>query len=313
MENCKILILIFVLFSISLLHAQYTWLHTYDPFYADTYVTEDVLICQDGGYAITGYYDVDHGMGNEEHWGFLLKTDNDGNLLWAKADTVSFMFESESVAFVETDDAGFISAVSNMWGGTALIKRDSEGNREWVIDGSDLYVDSMVKTNDSNIILGGRYNTFPTLRKITQEGEILWTQDYYLSGSGSGKVRSVIQTTDEGFATTGYTSGNGFDLFILKTDTNGDSLWSITYDGFGQYDEARSILENYEGDFFISGYLESNNRTYYGFLLKLTNQGEQIYILTDNNSNNYYGCNSIVEVLSDNKIVCYGRDIDGQL
>ena len=46
----------FLLFT--LLHSQNTWIKIYDPFNADTYVTEDVLICQDGGYVINGYYDI---------------------------------------------------------------------------------------------------------------------------------------------------------------------------------------------------------------------------------------------------------------
>jgi len=302
--------LFFCLFTFSFLQAQDTWVQTYDPFNADTYVTEDVLICQDGGYVINGYYDIDDIMW-EERWGFLMKTDSNGNLLWAKIDTVSFMSENESLAVIETDDGGFISAGSSPFS-SYLLKRDSLGNRLWTIS-NDFHVESMSKTDDGNVILGGvtTDNGYPGIRKISQEAEIFWTKDFYLSGSGIGRINSIIQTSDGGFAATGYTSGNGFDLFVLKTNADGDSLWCITYDGFGQYDEARSILENYEGDFFISGYLESNSRAYYGFLLKLTNQGEQIYILTDNNSNSYYGCNSMVEVLSDNKIVCYGRDIDG--
>lgn len=306
----SILLFSILIIQFSILNSQDTWIQTYDPFFGDIYATEDVLICQDGGYAINGYYDIDDFMW-EEHWGFLIKTDSDGNLLWAKVDTVSFMGESESVAFVETDDEGFISAVSNMWGGTALIKRDSEGNREWVLDGADLYVDSMVKTNDGKIILGGRYNTYPTLRKITQDAEISWTQDYYLSGSGSGKIRSVIQTSDGGFVSTGYTSGNGFDFFVLKTDSNGDSLWCEIYDGYGEWDEARIVMEDNESNLIISGYLEVSVSVHYGFLLKLTDQGEQIYMLTDNNSNRYYGCNCIVEDIIEEKIVCYGRDEDG--
>ncbi|MCD4769880.1 MAG: T9SS type A sorting domain-containing protein [Bacteroidales bacterium] len=311
--NRKILILSFIILHFTFfirLSAQDTWIQTYNPFNADTYVTEDVAICQDGGYAINGYYDI-YDFTWEEHWGFLIKTDTEGNLLWAKVDTVSFMSENESLAFIETDDEGFLSAGSSPWG-SCLIKRDSLGNRLWSMF-NDFHVETMLRAEDGNIILGGirTDNGHPGIRKITQEGDVLWNQDYYLGGSGTGKMHSIIQTSDGGLASTGYTSGNGFDFFVLRTNVDGDSLWCITYDGFGQYDEARSILENYEGDFFISGYLESNSRAYYGFLLKLTNQGEQIYILTDNNSNSYYGCNSMVEVLSDNKIVCYGRDIDG--
>ncbi|NQV17783.1 MAG: T9SS type A sorting domain-containing protein [Armatimonadetes bacterium] len=302
----------FLLLTLSFLFAQNAWIQTYAPFNADTYQTEDVIVCQDGGYVINGYYEIYDPPFYDEKWGFLIKTDSDGNLLWAKEDTVNFMSESESDAFVETDDGCFISAVSNMWGGTALIKRDSEGNREWVIDGADLYVDSMFKTNDSNILLGGRYNTFPTLRKITQEGEILWTQDYYLSGSGSGKVRSVIQTSDGGFAITGYTSGNGFDLFVLKTDADGDSLWCVTYDGFGDWDEGYCIIENSQNDIFVSGYLRGNNRIYYGVLIKFDSEGELIFILDEYSSNHFYCFFSMVDTITDNKIVGYGRDADGR-
>ena len=314
MKNNKniIIILLFLIFIIqySILNSQDTWIQTYDPFNADTYVTEDVLICQDGGYTINGYYDIDD-FTWEEHWGFLIKTDCDGNLLWAKVDTVSFMSENESLAFIETDDRGFLSAGSSPWG-SYLIKRDSLGNRLWSMF-NDFHVETMLRAEDGNIILGGirTDNGHPAIRKITQECEILWNQDFYLGGSGTGKIRSIIQTSDGGFASTGYTSGNGGDIFVLKTDSNGDSLWCVTYDGYGEWDEARIVVEDNECNLLISGYLEVNVSVHYGFLLKLTNQGEQIYMLTDNNSNNYYGCNCIVEDIIEEKIVCYGRDEDG--
>lgn len=300
----------FLLFTLGL-SAQDTWIKTYNPFYADTYSTEDVLICQDGGYVVNGYYEIYDPPYFDERWGFMIKTDSDGNLLWAKRDTVSFMSENESLAIIETNDGGFISAGSSPFN-SYLLKRDSQGNRLWTTY-NNFHVESMCKTFDGNIVLGGVTieNGYPGIRKITQEAEVLWTIDYNLSGSGIGRVNSIIQTSDGGFASTGYTSGNGFDLFVLKTDANGDSLWSITYDGFGEWDEGYCLLEDSESDLFISGYLEFSVSVHYGFLLKSTGQGEQIYILTDNNSDSYYGCNSMKEIVVDGKIVCYGRDEDG--
>jgi len=301
----------FILLPFSFLQAQETWIQTYDPFYADTYVTEDVLICQDGGYAINGYYDINDFMW-EEHWGFLIKTDSEGNLLWAKIDTVSFMSENESLAFIDTDDGGFLSAGSSPWS-SYLIKRDSLGNRLWSMF-NDFHVETMSKTDDGNIILGGvtTDNGYPGIRKITQEAEILWTKDFYLSGSGIGRINSIIQTTDGGFASTGYTSGNGFDLFVLKTDTDGDSLWCETFDGYGDWDEGFCIIENSENDIFVSGYLRGNNRIYYGVLIKFDSEGEIIFILDEYNSENFYWFFSMVDTINDNKIVGYGRDADGR-
>lgn len=112
--------LIFLLFSLliinsSFLIAQDTWVKTYDPFYHYptwdiNYNVEDVLVCQDGGYAVNGYYYILDEYGQQvEWWGFLMKTDCDSTLLWAKKDSVVFMDENESYTFVETENGDFIS------------------------------------------------------------------------------------------------------------------------------------------------------------------------------------------------------------
>ena len=311
-----ILFFTFYFFLFPFLWAQDTWIQTYSPFYIDDgwYDVEDVIVCQDDGYAVNGtYVEYDSEMGIEwEHWGFLMKTDSNGNLLWVDADTVSFMSENESLAFIETDDGGYLSAGSSPWS-SYLLKRDSEGNRLWSIF-NDFHVESMCRTDDGNIILGGvtTDNGYPGIRKITQEAEILWTQDFFLSGSGIGRVNSIIHTSDEGFAATGYTSGNGFDLFILKTDTDGDSLWCETFDGFGDWDEGYCIIENSENDIFVSGYLRGNNRIYYGVMIKFDSDGELIFLLDEYSSDNFYCFFSMVDVITDNKIVGYGRDADGR-
>jgi len=284
----------FILFTF--LQAQDTWIHTFSPFNADGYGVEDVIVSSDGGYAINGYYYVmDPFGGYEEWWGFLMKTDCDGNLLWVKADTVSFMSENESLAFIETDDGGFLSFGSSPWS-SYIIKRDSEGNRLWSVF-NDFHVESVAKTIDGYIILGGvtTDNGYPGIRKITHEAEILWTHDFFLSGSGIGRINSIIQTSDGEFAATGYTSGNGFDLFVLKTDSSGDSLWTQIFDGFGQFDQGWSIIENDEYNIFISGYYQGNNRTYYGILIKLDIDGELIFLLNEENSDDYYLFRSMVE------------------
>jgi len=36
--------------------SQDTWVKTYQPFGDGDYYVEDVLVCQDGGYAVNGYY-----------------------------------------------------------------------------------------------------------------------------------------------------------------------------------------------------------------------------------------------------------------
>ena len=311
----KKLLILFSIFIIqySILNSQDTWIQTYQPFYNpagdNDYYVEDVLVCDDGGYAVNGYYWYFEDW-IEEQWGYLMKTDSDGNFLWARKDTISCIDETESTAFVQTDDGGYLSAVYSLWGGTALIKRDSEGNREWVSNCGDLYIHSMDKTNDGNIILGGRMNGLPAIRKINQNAEIDWEYTYYLSGSGNGRVQSITKTSDGGYAATGYTSGNGFDIFVLKVNSIGDSLWSYTFDGYGLYDLGNCIIETLDEEIIIGGAFSDINNNAYGVLIKHNNIGELIFLI-EYDMNNCYVFRTIVDDNFNNNIIGYGKNLNG--
>ena len=281
MNKFSILSLVFFLFS--LLHSQDTWVQTYQPFYNpagdNDYYVEDVIVCDDGGYAVNGYYWYFEDW-IEEQWGYLMKTDSDGNFLWAKKDTVSWIDETESSAFVQTDDGGYLSSVYSLWGGTALIKRDSEGNREWVSNCGDLYIHSMDKTNDGNIILAGRMNGLPAIRKIAQNADIHWTQSYAYNDETDGCINSVCSASDNGYLATGYVDKydtGEIDVLVVKTNEIGDSLWTRSYDGNGGLDKGSCILETDDEIIFVSGYFNGVG----GFLLRILNTGNVYYL-------NYY-------------------------
>ncbi|MBC8386107.1 MAG: hypothetical protein H8E57_11380, partial [Candidatus Cloacimonetes bacterium] len=147
------IILSLLIINSSLLITQDTWIQTYQPFGDVDYYPEDIVVCQDGGYAVNGYYyfyDPEELI--EEWWGFLMKTDSDGNLLWAFTDEVDFMTMNESYAFVETTEGDFISIGYN-YGSGYMIKRDSSGNTLWTIPYNGCGTNSMANTDDGNIIL----------------------------------------------------------------------------------------------------------------------------------------------------------------
>lgn len=57
------------------------------------------------------------------------------------------------------------------------------------------------------------------------------------TGSGSDRAHGVINTSDGGFAITGYSNSygqGGNDLFLIKTDGLGNILWQKTYGSSGQ-------------------------------------------------------------------------------
>ena len=301
-----IFVFCFLLFSFHLTAAD-TWLRFYDPFDEAIFSVEDVLVCSDGGYAINGTcIDQQTTIG----WGFVIKTDSEGNMLWARRDTVSFQSENDSRAFVETDDGGIISASYHYSSGTALIKRDYEGGKEWgyLIEGTA--IESFDETENGNFIGGGRKiiseTVWPNLIKMDQNGVQIWEKNYIFNNYGYGNISAVIQSLDGGYLLAGslYLSNNS-DLLVIKTDANGDSLWTRILDVTDRDDEARTIIENNEGDIFVGGYLEGITA---GFLWKLSSEGDTIWLEKGTGSCGY-GFRSFSKS-NDNSIVSIFGDLE---
>ena len=281
-------ILVFVLLALGL-SCQDTWIRTYSPFDSEyiedfgewmdfdvLYEVEDVLVTQDGGYVISGNFErwfQDEFPMWWDRWGFLVKTDNDGNLLWAKKDSLSFMEENLNHATVETEEGDFI-CVGYHWTGSGgyMIKRDSNGNELWTIPYDDFGVQSAQKTNDGNIILAGRADYNAALRKITNSGETLWTSVINLDSS---IAYSVTQSNDGGYLITGTNYGDN-DVLIIKADANGDSLWTRTFEGFGYNDRGNTIINSNNGLILAGGYIRISN-TPHGFLVAYDDNGEMVW------------------------------------
>ncbi len=91
--------------------------------------------------------------------------------------------------------------------------------------------------------------------------------------------RSVIQNTDGGYIITGYTMsfGNGGDLYVIRTDSLGDTLWTKTYGGPG-FDIGLSVIRTYDGMFAISGTTNSPDGNVY--LIKINSNGDTLWTRT---------------------------------
>ena len=80
-----------------------------------------------------------------------------------------------------------------------------------------------------------------------------WTKTF--GGSSNDHGYSVQQTTDGGYIIAGRTDsyGNGGrDLWLIKTDSNGDSTWTKTFGGSSN-DEGRSVQQTTDGGYIIIG------------------------------------------------------------
>jgi hypothetical protein len=237
----------------------------------------------DGGYIVAGktnsfggpFYDI-----------FLIKTDANGNIIWAK--TYGGTNDDYALSIQQTSDGGYIVAGTTWSFGAGyddiiLIKTDANGNVQWAKTYGGTYWEeaySVQQTSDGGYILvgytysfgAGDYDIF--LIKTDANGNIIWAKTY--GGTGWDRAYSVRQTSDGGYIVAGRTGSFGagsIDIILIKTDANGNVQWAKTYGGT-YWEEAYSVQQTSDGGYIVAGYTRSFGAGYDDiFLIKTDANG----------------------------------------
>ena len=104
--------------------------------------------------------------------------------------------------------------------------------------------------------------------------DTLWTKTY--GGDSDDCGRAVCQTTDGGYIITGNTDsygGGGIAVYLIKTDSLGDTLWTKAYGDNASNRWGNSVQQTADGGYIVTGYFRG--LTGYGdvYLLKLGAEG----------------------------------------
>jgi uncharacterized repeat protein (TIGR01451 family) len=137
------------------------------------------------------------------------------------------------------------------------------------------------QTTDGGYAIGGVTNSEGGgsddmyLVKTDANGDTLWTKTY--GDANDEVINSLQQTTDGGYILAGLKrllSGVIVDrIFLVKTDVNGDTLWTKSYGDFGGYNNAYSVQQTVDG-----GYIVLSDTDMY--LLKLDSNGDTLWTNT---------------------------------
>jgi hypothetical protein len=163
------------------------------------------------------------------------------------------------------------------------IKTDGQFNIVWkkTYGGTDWdFGNSIEQTKDGGYIICGSTYSYGQgdedyyLIKTDAKGDTLWTKTY--GGNQRDEGKSAIQTSDGGYALTGYSLSLGDtlgDFYTVKTNATGDVLWTNTFGG-AQLDLANDILEQSTGGFIVCGETKSfGSGKSDGILVEISNTG----------------------------------------
>jgi len=232
MKRLLIFLLLFPLFG----NAQLiTWDKTYNLNQQD--YGYDIVQNFDGGYTLTGYTG-----GN--HWTNLLvmKLTCNGDTIWTRVHADEGHSAGSSI--VNTSDSGYIvtgfTSDSEMYTfyEMYILKLNHNGDTIWTkkYGGGNTIAFSVIQTLDGGYTILGSDYAFDLARviilKLNENGEEEWGKTYIFNTSGYPHfVSSIEQNHDSSFILAGTKPQlNGlFDIWLMKLDKLGDSLWTKLY------------------------------------------------------------------------------------
>jgi len=201
----------------------------------------------------------------------------------------------EAYSITRVSDGGYVMAGTTYdpWGENSdflAVKIDPSGNLSWVkafggANRDEAYF--VTSTSDGGSAIVGRAwtlsDTNVSIAFIKLDSSGNWTLAKRFGGARGDVAKSVVQTSNGGYAVAGYTNSfgaGGNDLLVLKLNPDGSLAWARTFGGTSD-DYAYSIIQTTDGGYAVAGFTYSFGAGNDDFLvLKLNPDGSLAWART---------------------------------
>lgn len=264
------------------------WNKTFGASYIDE--VYQVKQTQDGGFILAG---MTTAFGNAGE-GWLIRTNSQGNTLWNKSFHPAVGNSPSAWDYlydvVETADGGFVAvgyaAMDTNMIQAWILKVNNDGALQWGNTFGGEYWDrlfSLKLTSDGGFVAGGDkhvthndtvYKHDGWLVKFNSSGDTLWTRSF---GDNEHDIfRCVSPISGGGYILSGerqLTEADGYRMWLVKTNENGDEIWSNVYN----HGVFSSVLQSEDHSFMAAGTTTSASTSYEGFMMKTDQAGTELF------------------------------------
>ncbi len=231
------------------------WSHVYNAGAVGQQTGRAVLETTDGGFIIAGSTSSDLSFSG----GMIMRTDTNGDSLWTKihayngAEVFHAIAETDA-GYIAVGDATEIPNGNNqaLW----IVGLDEVGDSLWtkkyftdlgsINSGMDI-----IKAEDGNFLITGLRKDSILVAKITEQGDMLWSNTYAVAVTESGL--SIAEKANGEILIGAYTTGFAWLLPVLLTLDENGSLLNTTSPGAGMPGVVSDIALSPDGGHVIVG------------------------------------------------------------
>ena len=254
-------------------------------------LTADTASLSDGDYTLSAYAtpvqsETDLADNTYDYGTVTITSTSEGWVEWSRS--YPKIWRAQAYSVCQTTDGGFAMAGATGTPGFnsfLLVKTCQNGIEQWSRTYScgqycDQTAYSVEQTSDGGYMLAG-YLKQPSspywlwLVKTDSEGNALWNKTYASDFGNSEPQWVAQQTSDRGYIAAGthLWNENGterHEMWLIKTDSEGNELWNRTYNSIQNWAMAYSVWQTTDGGYIIGGYESSPESSYGAALLVKT-------------------------------------------